>query len=138
MHRPIGLVLLSSFFVFGSVMAFLALMGLLLPGGLLEPIWRLNPEAHTALRNLRMWGVLLMSAVAIACALAAIGLWIRAQWGLRLAVGILAVNLLSDVLTAVTRGDLRTLIGVPIGAAMIFYLLRLHARRQFAVRSAAV
>jgi len=119
-------------------MAFLAFLGFLLSGGLLEPIWRLNPDAHRALTELGAWGMLLMGAVAIACALAAIGLWIQAQWGRRLAVGILAINVLGDVMNAVTRGDLRTLIGIPIGGAMIFYLLRARTRAQFAVRSAAV
>ncbi len=138
MRRPVGLTLLSAFFVFGALMAFLAFLGLLLSGSFLEHIWRLNPAAHLALARLGTLGMLLMSIVAIACALAAFGLWTRAQWGRRLAVGILAVNLLGDVLNAVTRGDLRTLIGIPIGGAMIFYLLRPRTRTQFEVRSAAV
>ena len=138
MRRPVGLTLLSAFFVFGALMAFLAFLGLLLSGSFLEHIWRLSPAAHLALARLGTLGMLLMSIVAIACALAAFGLWTRAQWGRRLAVGILAVNLLGDVLNAVTRGDLRTLIGIPIGGAMIFYLLRPRTRTQFEVRSAAV
>ncbi|PYP95776.1 MAG: hypothetical protein DMD38_10775 [Gemmatimonadetes bacterium] len=138
MRRPVGLTLLSAFFVFGALMAFLAFLGHLLSGGFLEPIWRLNPDAHRALAELGGWGMLLMAAVAIACALGAIGLWIQAQWGRRLAVGILAINLLGDLMNAVTRGDLRTLIGIPIGGAMIFYLLRARTRAQFELRSSAV
>jgi len=138
MRRPVGLTLLTAFFIFGALMAFLAFLGLLLTGGVLEPIWRVNPDAYRALTDLGAWGMLLMAAVAIACALAAIGLWIQAQWGRRLAIGILAINLLGDVMNAVTRGDLRTLIGIPIGGAMIYYLLKSRTRAQFAVRSTAV
>jgi len=138
MRRAVGLTLLTAFFVFGALMAFLAFLGPLLTGGFLEPIWRVNPDAYRALTDLGAWGMLLMAAVAIACALAAIGLWIQAQWGRRLAVGILAINLLGDVMNAVTRGDLRTLIGIPIGGAMIFYLRKSRTRAQFAVRSTAV
>ena len=138
MRRPVGLTLLTAFFVFGALMAFLAFLGLLLSGGFLEPVWRLNPDAHRALTELGAWGMLLMAVVAIACALVAVGLWIQAQWGRRLAVGILAINLLGDVMNAVTRGDLRTLIGIPIGGAMIYYLLKSRTRAQFAVRSTAV
>ncbi len=138
MRRPVGLTLLTAFFIFGALMAFLAFLGLLLTGGFLEPIWRVNPDAYRALTDLGAWGMLLMAAVAIACALAAIGLWIQAQWGRRLAIGILAINLLGDVMNAVTRGDLRTLIGIPIGGAMIYYLLKSRTRAQFAVRSTAV
>src|SRR2546427_5611241 len=122
MRRPVGLTLLAAFFVFGALMVFLAFLGLLLSGGFLEPIWRLNRDAHRALTELGAWGMLLMAAVAIACALAAIGLWIQAQWGRRLAIGILAINLLGDVMNTVTRGDLRTLIGIPIGGGLIFFL----------------
>ena len=138
MRRPVGLTLLTAFFVFGALMAFLAFLGLLLSGGFLQLIWRLNPAAYRALTELGAWGMLLMAVVAIACALAGIGLWIQTQWGRRLAVGMLAINLLGDVTNAVTRGDLRTLIGIPIGGAMIFYLLRARTRAHFEVRSAAV
>src|SRR3989441_8762767 len=138
MRRPVGLTLLTAFFVFGALMAFLAFLVLLLTGGFLEPIWRLNPEAHRALTELGAWGMLLMAAVAIACALAAIGLWIQAQWGRRLAVGILAVNLLGDVLNAVARGDLRTLIGIPIGGGTVVYLLLARPRGQSEGRSRPV
>src|SRR5437016_4674587 len=67
MRRPVGLTLLTAFFVFGALMAFLAFLGLLLSGGFLEPIWRLNPDAHRALTELGAWGMLLMAAVASAC-----------------------------------------------------------------------
>ena len=119
-------------------MAFLAFLGLLFPGRFLEPMWRANPQAHVALTELGGWGILLMLLVAIACALGAFGVWRRAEWGHRLAVSILAINLVADLGNAVVRGDLRTLVGVPIGGAMIFYLLRPRTRAQFEVRSAAV
>ena len=138
MPRSVGLILLCGFFVFGALMASLAFLALALPGGLLEPVWQLNPTAHRALAALGSWGVVMMGIVALACALAAIGLWKQSLWGHRLAVGMLVVNVLSDVLNAVVRGDLWTLIGVPIGGALIWYLLSARARAQFEVRSAAV
>jgi hypothetical protein len=131
MRRPVGLTLLSAFFVFGALMASLAFLGLLFPGGVLEPMWRLNRHAQVGLLELQWWGILLMLGVAIACALAAIGLWIRARWGHRLAVTILAVNLLGDLFNALVLGDLRTLIGIPVGGAMIFYLMSARTRAQF-------
>ena len=45
------------------------------------------------------------------------------QWGRAVALTVLAVNLLGDAGNALVRGDLRTLIGVPIGAALIAYIL---------------
>jgi len=69
----------------------------------------------------------LMTVVGAACGLAAFGLARNAEWGRRLAIGILIVNLLGDSLNAWLRHDPKTLIGLPVGGLMIWYL----ARRTF-------
>jgi len=130
-HRSVGLSLLAAFCLFGTVMASLSFLGLLLPGGPLEPIWRLNPEARVGLTKLGGWGIALMLVVAIACATAGIGVWTRARWGRQVAITLIALNLFSDVLNAVIRGDWRTLMGVPIGGVVIWYLLRPRVRAEF-------
>ena len=63
-----------------------------------------------------------MTLVAAACAAAAIGLARRAEWGRRIAITVLAVNLLGDLGGAIVRHDPHTLIGLPIGGAMIWLL----------------
>jgi hypothetical protein len=68
--------------------------------------------------------ILLMAIVGVACALAAIGLARNAKWARWVGVLILALNLVGDLTNAFVRHDLRTLIGVPIAGAMIFYLAR--------------
>jgi uncharacterized membrane protein len=65
-----------------------------------------------------------MAMVGIGCALAAIGLWHRALWGIRLALTILSLNIVGDLFNALIRHDYRALIGLPIGGAMIFFLAR--------------
>jgi hypothetical protein len=130
-QRPPGITALSGFFVFGAAMSGLTCFLLLFPGTGLDPIWRLNPQAHEAFRGMGIWAVALMMIVCAACALAARGLWIRAPWGQRLALGILTVNLIGDLANAVFRGDLRTLIGLPIGAVLIGYLLTPQVREFF-------
>jgi len=127
---PAGLIGLSAFFALGAVIAGVTGIALLFPGGGLEPMWRLNPEAQESLMTLGASGIALMFTVATACALAAIGLWIGARWGQRLALGVLAVNLAGDTVNAVIRGDLRTLIGLPIAGAMILYLLSPGTRNR--------
>ena len=47
------------------------------------------------------------------------------------AVTLLAVNLVGDTLGAVLLRDWRTLIGLPIGAAMLAYLLTDRVRTRF-------
>lgn len=120
---PLGIKLLSAFFAFGAGACLLTIVALLSPGGALDPIWRLNPEAHAEFQKIGRLSILLMFVVGLACASAAIGLARRARWGRPLALGILIVNLIGDLLNAFARHDLRTLIGLPIGGAMIVYLL---------------
>ena len=99
---------------------------LLFPGGALDSLWRLNPEAHAAFQRIGGLLILLMVIVGVACALAAIGLARNAKWGRWLGILILAANLVGDLTNAFVRHDLRTLIGVPIAGAMIFYLAKLE------------
>jgi hypothetical protein len=68
---------------------------------------------------------------AAACCFAAVGLWSRARWGYQLALLLLGINLVGDVSNALIRGDLRTLIGLPIGGLLIAYLLSKPVRRNF-------
>ena len=125
---PIGMKLLALFFAFGACMCALTIWLLLFPGGALDSLWRLNPEAHAAFQRIGGLLILLMVIVGVACALAAIGLARNAKWGRWLGILILAANLLGDLTNAFVRHDLRTLIGVPIAAAMIFYLAKLEPK----------
>ena len=122
-RAPLGIKLISAFFALGAAICLVTIVALLFPGGALEPIWRLNPDAHAAFQKIGRSSILLMLVVSSACALASVGLARRAQWGHRLALGILSVNLAGDLLNAFVRHDLRTLVGLPIGGAMIAYLL---------------
>lgn len=119
---PLGIKLLVIFFAAGALICSLVMLALAFPGGVLEPIWRLRPDARTELGEIGTWAIVLMAAVGAACGLSAFGLARRAEWGRRLAIGVLTVNLVGDAFNAVFRGDLRTLIGMPIGALMIWYL----------------
>lgn len=108
----------------GALICLTTVVALAFPGGFLEPIWRLKPEAREQFQQIGNWSIALMSVVGIACALAAVGLAKNAAWGRRLALGILIVNLIGDTLNAVLRHDPLTLIGLPIGGLMIWYLLK--------------
>lgn len=116
--------MLIIFFAAGALICFVTTLALAFPGGFLEPIWRLKPEAPVDFQRIGNWSVALMAVVGSACGLAAVGLARKAEWGGRLAIGILTVNLIGDTFTAVLRHDPITLIGLPIGGLMIWYLVR--------------
>ncbi len=129
--RPAGLVLLSLFFGFGTLMSAVTAVALAAPGNWSDQLWRFNPAARTGFQAMGNWAVPLMLLVAAGCAGASIGLWLGKLWGHRLAVAVLSVNLVGDVSNALVRGDRRTLIGLPIGGAMIAYLVSRRVRPRF-------
>jgi hypothetical protein len=120
----------AGFFAFGATMCFLTIVLLVFPGTKLDLLWNLKPDARVAFRSLGSWSILLMLAVGIGCALAAIGLWRGTVWGVRLGLAILVVNIIGDLINVVTRHDYRSLIGLPIAGAMIFYLARFATGRR--------
>jgi len=123
-RRPTGITALSYFFVFGTLMSGLAAMMLIFRGGVLEPLWRLNPCARDSFIAMGSWALLLMAIVCFACAAAAVGLRRLTRWGFWTALIILATNLVGDLTNAFIGGDWRTLIGLPIGGLMLAYLIR--------------
>jgi uncharacterized membrane protein (DUF2068 family) len=127
---------LSLFFAFGTAMSGLTAVLLAFPGTALDQVWRINPAAQAALQPMDGWAVLLMATVCASCAIASVGLWRLRPWGYWSALIVLAVNLIGDVLNALIAQDWRTLIGLPIGAAMIAYLV--SSRMLFTPRDAGL
>jgi hypothetical protein len=120
---PPGITALSFFFMFGTVMSGLSAVMLLMPGSVFAPLWRLNTHARDAFAAMGLWSVLLMALVCVACGMAALGLRRCKRWGYWMALSILTINLAGDTANAVIAHDWRTLIGLPVGGAMIVYLL---------------
>jgi len=116
--------LLVIFFAAGALICLVTMLALAFPGGFLEPIWQLKPKARVEFQKIGSASVVLMAVVGGACGLAAVGLARNAEWGSRLAIGVLAVNLIGDSVNALLRHDARPLIGLPIGGLMILYLVK--------------
>ncbi len=129
--RPVAVTLLAFFFMFGTTMCALTVLTLLFPGSVLEPLWGFKAQERVQLGAMGAWAVLLMSVVGLACALSALGLWRLAEWGRRLAIAVLLMNVLGDTAQAIAGHDPRPLIGIPIGGALIAYLLRTRIRGRF-------
>jgi hypothetical protein len=123
--RSVGRMLLVIFFAAGALISFVVMLALAFPSSYLESIWRLKPEAQTQFQAIgRSASVALMAVVAAACGLAAVGLAKNAEWGRRVAIAVLTINLIGDSLNAFFMRDAKTLIGLPIGGLMILFLVR--------------
>lgn len=121
----VGITLLAIFFAAGALICLATILALAFPGSFLESIWWLKPEARVQFLQIgRGLSMALMVIVGAGCAASAIGLARNAAWGRSLALAVLIINLIGDSLNALLRHDPRTLIGLPIGGLMIWYLLR--------------
>ena len=124
-RKPLGITLLVIFFAAGALICGIVMLALAYPGSILDAIWRLRPDARIEFEDFGTWSIALMAIVGASCGLAAFGLARNAEWGRQLAIAVLTVNLVGDAFNAVFRGDLRTLIGLPVGGLMIWYLVKL-------------
>ena len=123
--RPVGVTLIASFIAAGAVIAGTSAASLAFPGSPLEQMWRLKPSAWVDFERMDGWAVPMLVVVALACALCAFGLFRRRPWARPVVIVLLAINLGSDFGNFIFRHDPRTLIGLPIGGLIIWYLARL-------------
>ncbi len=128
--RPAGFIPLGIFFFFGSVMATYAAVTLLKPGTFLDRAWDLNRAGHAGLSSMgRAIGIPFLI-LAAALFLAGMGWFQRKHWGWFLGTGIIASNLLADLIHLLL-GDWKSLVGVVIAGLLLFYMTRNRVRTYF-------
>ena len=119
------------FLFFGAVMASAAGTTLIWPGTLLDQVWVLNALAYKQLAPFgKIVGVpfLVLSA---ALAAAGVGWFGRRRWGWRLAVVIIATQVLGDLASIFMGHFVRGAAGVTIVSALLLFLLRPNVRADF-------
>ena len=130
-QRIAGRILLSIFFGAGALICLVVILALVFPDTSLKSIWRLKPAAQTQFQTLgKGKSIALMIVVGAACGAAALGIARSTEWGRRLALGVLTVNLIGDALNALLTHDGATLIGLPIAGVMILFLVRIKRSDQ--------
>ena len=114
-------------------MAGLAGTTLLWRGTVLDHAWTLNPTAYQQLSPLGSKIGILFLLLSSDLLVSGIGWFRRRLWGWRLAVAIIATQILGDIINLV-RGDwLRGGIGVVIAGALLLYLLTPRLRVEFSI-----
>lgn len=122
---------MGGFLFFGATMACLAGTTLTWPGTFVDQIWVLNPTAHKQLASLGKPAGILFLLLGATLALAGAGWFKHRLWGWRLAVAVIATQVLGDLVNFF-RGDfLRGGVGLGIAAALLFYLLRPQVKAVF-------
>ena len=112
-------------------MAGLAGTTLLWRGTVLDRAWTLNPTAYRQLSPLGSMIGILFLLLSAALLISGMGWFRHRLWGWRLAVAIIATQVLGDIINLV-RGDwLRGGIGVVIAGALLLCLLTPRLRAEF-------
>ena len=131
MPVPHGITGVGIFLLFGTVMACLAGTTLVWPGTALDHAWALNPRAYRELAPLgRMIGIpfLLLGAILLA---AAVGWFRRALWGWRLAVALIAAQVMGNIVNLFLGHIAEGATGFVIAIALLVYLLLPRVRAVF-------
>jgi hypothetical protein len=126
-----GFSAIGIFLFFGAVMAGLAAITLLWRGTPLDRLWVLNQMAYKRLVPMgRAVGILFLL-LSGALTTAGIGWFRRRPWGWRLAVVIIATQVVGDLVNCV-RGDLlRGGTGVIVAGALLLFFWRPKIRDSF-------
>ena len=130
-RKPGGFNAIGIFLFFGAVMAGLAAITLLWRGTPLDRLWVLNQMAYKRLVPMgRAVGILFLL-LSGALTTAGIGWFRRRPWGWRLAVVIIATQVVGDLVNCV-RGDLlRGGTGVIVAGALLLFFWRPKIRDSF-------
>ena len=135
-RRAMTAIGLFLFLFFGSIMAFLAGTTLIWRGTFLDQMWALNAAAHKQLAPFGRTVGILFLVLSASLAAAGAGWFGRRLWGWKLAVAIIASQVLGDLVSIFMGHFVRGAVGVTIAGALIFYLLRPEVRSAFVARRA--
>ena len=126
-----GFTAIGIFLFFGATMANLAAITLLWRGTALDGVWALNGTAYKELTPLGGSVGILFLLLGATLAVAGVGWFRHRLWGWRLAIAIIATQVLGDFVNCV-RGDfLRGGIGAIVAGGLLLFLLRSKIRAAF-------
>jgi hypothetical protein len=119
---PRGMTAIGIFLLFGAVIASLAGMTLVWRGTALDRMWTVNPRAYKELAPFGKAVGIPFLLLGFTLAVAGMGWFKRRLWGWRLAVGIIASQVLGDLVNMFLGRAVEGGIGVTIAGALLLYL----------------
>ena len=131
-----ALTAIGVFLFLGAVMASLAGTTLIWRGTLLDQMWVLNRPAYRPLASLDETVGIPFLVLSAALAVSGVGWFTRRTWGWRLAVFLIATQVLGDLINIFMGHFVRGAVGVTIASALLLYLLRPGVRDAFAAHRA--
>lgn len=128
---PRGVTAIGIFFLFGAVMASLAGMTLVWPGTAFDRMWAFNPRAFRELAPVGKTVGILFLLLGVTLSATSVGWFKRRLWGWRIAVIIIATQVLGGLIHVFLGRVVEGGVGVAIAGALLLYLLRVKVRAVF-------
>ncbi len=136
-RSTVGTKAIGIFLLFGALMSSLAGATLVWRGTTLDRMWTLNPRAFRELApHGKAIGIPFLL-LAVTLAVAGIGGLKYRLWGWRLAVGVVATQVLGDLVNVFKGHVVEGGLGLAIAGALLFYLLSANVQAVFASRNHA-
>jgi len=129
---PKGMIAVGLFLFFGAIMASFAGTTLVWPGTTLDRLWTFNPRAYKQVAPHGKAVGIPFLLLGVTLAFAGMGWFKHRLWGWRLAVGIIAVQVLGDLVNAFMGDLVGGGVGFIIAGALLVYLLRPEVKAAFA------
>lgn len=127
-----GIIAVGIFLFFGAIMASLAGTTLVWRGTILDQMWAINAPAYRRLAPFGKTVGIPFLLLGVTLVVAATGWFGHRLWGWRLAVAIIATEVLGNIVHAFMGNLVRGGVGVVISGALLLYLLRPEVRAVFA------
>lgn len=130
-RSPRALAAMGVFLVFGAVMTTLTGTTLIWRGTLLDRIWALNATAYSRLvQHGKTIGIPFLL-LGVIMTTASLGWFWRREWGWRLTVAIITMQVLGDLVNASLGDIVKGGVGFAIAGALLVYLLNPSVRSAF-------
>ena len=119
------------FFAFATGITAVTGISLLLPGSVLDVMWRIKPEEHEQLLSAGVPASVGFFGLSAIMAITSIGAFLRRRWAWRLAIVVFVINGIGDVTRAALGAAVQGVVSVAAVALILFWLTRTGVRATF-------
>jgi hypothetical protein len=130
-RRPATPIVAGVFFTIATGITAVKGLSLLLPGSVLDVMWRIKPEEHEQLLSSGVPASAGFFGLSAIMAITSIGVFLRRRWAWWLAIIVFVINGIGDAIRAALGAAVEGVVGVSAVALILFWLMRPGVRATF-------
>jgi hypothetical protein len=130
-RRPATPMVAGVFFAVATGITAVTGISLLLPGSILDAMWRIKPDEHEQLLSAGVPAPVGFCCLSAIMAITSIGAFLRRRWAWWLAIMVFIINGIGDAIRAALGAAVEGVVGVSAVALILFWLTRPCVRATF-------